>query len=70
MSKLSRRGQMRAEPRWNSENQSSITKTNVTNFERYIDRDPESISFMDGQILNEYIYGDTIKEIMNLNGAE
>ena len=46
------------------------TKTNVTNFERYVDRDPESISFIDGHILNEHIYEDTIKKIMNLNGAE
>ena len=46
------------------------TKTNVTNFERYVDRDPESVSFIDGRILSEHIYEDTIREIMDLNGTE
>ena len=46
------------------------SKTNVTNFDRYLDRDPESITFLDGEILKEYIYDDTIEEIMALDGQE
>ena len=46
------------------------SKTNVTNFERYLDRDPESVTFVEGGILKEYIYEDTIEEIMALDGQE
>ena len=46
------------------------SKTNVTNFERYLDRDPESVTFVEGEILKEYIYEDTIEEIMALDGQE
>ena len=46
------------------------SKTNVTDFDRYLDRDPESVTFMDGGILKEHIYEDTIEEIMALDGQE
>ncbi|MFL2945241.1 MAG: hypothetical protein ACJZ33_04440, partial [Candidatus Poseidoniales archaeon] len=46
------------------------SKTNVTNFDRYLDRDPESVTFMDGGVLEEHIYEDTIEEIMALDGQE
>jgi ABC-type polysaccharide/polyol phosphate transport system ATPase subunit len=46
------------------------SKTNVTDFDRYLDRDPESVTFMDGGILKEHIYEDTIEEIMTLDGQE
>jgi len=46
------------------------SKTNVTNFDRYLDRDPESVTFMDGGVLEEHIYEDTIEEIMALDGKE
>ena len=46
------------------------SKTNVTNFDRYLDRDPESVTFMDGGVLEEHIYEDTIEEIMTLDGQE
>ena len=36
------------------------SKTNVTSFDRYLNRDPESITFKDGGILEAYIYKDTI----------
>jgi hypothetical protein len=46
------------------------SKTNVTNFDRYLDRDPESVTFMEGGVLEDYIYEDTIEEIMALDGRE
>jgi len=46
------------------------SKTNVTDFNRYLDRDPESVTFMEGSILKEHIYEDTIEEIMALDGQE
>jgi ABC-type polysaccharide/polyol phosphate transport system ATPase subunit len=46
------------------------SKTNITNFDRYLDRDPESVTFMDGGVLEDYIYEKTIEEIMALDGQE
>ena len=46
------------------------SETNVTNFDRYLDRDPESVTFMDGGVLEEYIYEETIRDIMALDGQE
>jgi hypothetical protein len=46
------------------------SKTNVTDFNRYLDRDPESVTFMEGSILKEHIYENTIREIMALDGQE
>jgi ABC-type polysaccharide/polyol phosphate transport system ATPase subunit len=46
------------------------SKTNVTDFNRYLDRDPESVTFMEGGILKEHIYENTIREIMALDGQE
>ena len=46
------------------------SKTNVTSFDRYLNRDPESVTFKEGGILEEYIYKDTIEKIMTLDGQE
>ena len=46
------------------------SKTNVTNFDRYLYRDPESITFMEGGVLEEHIYEETIRDIMALDGQE
>tara|TARA_B100001250_G_scaffold71686_1_gene57987 strand:- start:1255 stop:3114 length:1860 start_codon:yes stop_codon:yes gene_type:complete len=46
------------------------SKTNVTSFDRYFNRDPESITFKDGGILEDYIYKDTIEKIVALDGQE
>ena len=46
------------------------SKTNVTSFDRYLNRDPDSITFKDGGILQEHLYEETIRDIMALDSQE
>ena len=46
------------------------TKTNVTSFDRYLARDPDSIEYLDGEFLKSKLYDETIKEILELGDDE
>ena len=46
------------------------TKTNVTSFDRYLARDPDSIEYLDGDFLASKLNENTITEIMALGNEE
>jgi hypothetical protein len=46
------------------------TKTNVTSFDRYLARDPDSIEYLDGDFLASKLNENTIEEVMTLGNEE
>ena len=46
------------------------TKTNMTPFDRYVARDPESVTYVEGETLEVNLPDDTISKIMSLGGTE
>ena len=46
------------------------TKTNMTTFDRYMTRDPESVTYVEGETLEVNLPDDTISKIMSLGGTE